>query len=310
MLEPEIQSECRPYAVWKTGFMLHIILFFVGLSFAVGSCDTILNEEDIDVVEANAQPERIGFTKIVEESLNVLKGHCVLFCGPFVFLESILSCVYFKEITEGCQSYIEDPMTSTLIYMLIVMGSISLATTCYCTYTTYLLVRSFKLSLPSMRNAELWQIERQRQRAQREGRRASDNAVDDEERQVAAVLGDIDEETLARIRELLVQDNEEEEGDSSSVSSSAGNQSSGNQYHNVVWYQDGQEDEVTDSSGEEYGDYYDEEDYSYGSEQSQEEGDDEASQLKWTEVQMRGSVNRIDNASLPNLSPINPSINE
>lgn len=45
-LESAEQSACKPYAVWKSAFLCHIILFFIAMSFAVGTCDTFLNEED------------------------------------------------------------------------------------------------------------------------------------------------------------------------------------------------------------------------------------------------------------------------
>ena len=45
-LEPAYKSECKPYAIWKSAFLCHIIFFFMALSFAVGTCDTFLNEDD------------------------------------------------------------------------------------------------------------------------------------------------------------------------------------------------------------------------------------------------------------------------
>lgn len=166
-LEDEIQSICRPYTIWKTMFFIHVILFFVGLSFAVGTCDTILNEEDTEIQVANMEPERQGFTKTVEQSLSVLRSHCVFFCGPFVLVESILSCFYYTDIIDNCQPYIKDPMTSTMVYILIAMGCISVCVSLYCGYTTYLFLKAAKNALPSMRNSELWQVERQRQRSNR-----------------------------------------------------------------------------------------------------------------------------------------------
>ena len=141
-------------------FLLHVNLFFIGLSFAVGTCDTFLNEDDLDILEANNEPEREYTTRIIETSLTVLKTHCAVFCGPFILIESILQAVYYKAITQGCQDYISDPMTSTMIYILIVLGCTSLGTCCYCSYHAYLVVRAAKRALPSMRNTELWPLER------------------------------------------------------------------------------------------------------------------------------------------------------
>ena len=93
--DEEAKSECKPYAVWKVGFLAHVILFFVSMSFAVGTCDTFLNEEDREIAEANAEEERESTTQLVEKSLSVLKVHCTVFCGPFVLVECILSCAYY-----------------------------------------------------------------------------------------------------------------------------------------------------------------------------------------------------------------------
>lgn len=101
-LTPEEQSICKPYAVWKTMFLFHINLFFVGLSFAVGTCDTFLNEDDMEILDANSEPEREYTTRIVETSLSVLKTHCAVFCGPFILVECILCMVYYTSITQGC----------------------------------------------------------------------------------------------------------------------------------------------------------------------------------------------------------------
>merc|ERR1719464_459948 len=68
-----------------------------------------------------------------------------------------------------------------MIYILIVLGCTSLGTCCYCSYHTYLVVRAAKRALPSMRNTELWPLERQRMQAENRrnaGRRR--NNSDDE----------------------------------------------------------------------------------------------------------------------------------
>lgn len=31
------QEKCFPYVVWKTGFLVHIVFFFICLSFSVGT---------------------------------------------------------------------------------------------------------------------------------------------------------------------------------------------------------------------------------------------------------------------------------
>ena len=94
-LDTEAQSECNPYAVWKTGFLAHIVLFFLSMSFALGTCDTFLNEEDREIELANNEQEREYMTRLIEKSIHVLKYNCMVFCGPFILVECILSCVYY-----------------------------------------------------------------------------------------------------------------------------------------------------------------------------------------------------------------------
>ena len=161
-LESAEQSQCKPYVFWKEGFLGHIILFFIAMSFAVGTCDTFLNEEDHEVAEANQEEVRESTTQLIEKSLSVLKIHCMIFCGPFVLVECILSCAYYQEILHGCQDIIDDPMTATLIYVIIVMGCISISACAYCTYMSTICVRAGKRALPSMRDINNWQAERQR----------------------------------------------------------------------------------------------------------------------------------------------------
>ena len=151
-------------------FLFHIIIFFIGLSFSVGTCDTFLNDEDVEISYTNELPERKPFTNIVEKSIEVLKTHCMLFCGPCLLVECILQCIYYSQITSNCQDYIEDPTTSTIVYIIIVMGCISVVTTLYCGYMSYILVKAARHALPSMRNPELWNEERMRQRNVRQRR--------------------------------------------------------------------------------------------------------------------------------------------
>ena len=101
-LSPAEQNDCKPYAFWKAGFLFHVILFFIAMSFAVGTCDTFLNEDDHEIQEANAEEERESTTQLVEKSLSVLKVNCMFFCGPFVLVECILSCAYYQSILHGC----------------------------------------------------------------------------------------------------------------------------------------------------------------------------------------------------------------
>jgi len=43
--------------------------------------------------------------------------------------------------------------------MLVIMGLISVAVSCYCGYMTVIFAKAAKTALPSMRNAQLWQAE-------------------------------------------------------------------------------------------------------------------------------------------------------
>ena len=153
---------CHPYALWKVGFLAHIVLFFMGLSFAVGTCDTFLNEDDLEIMEANTEPERQRTTSLIEKSLTVLKVNCMGFCGPVVLTECILCCIYYSQITQQCQEFLPDPMTSTLIYIIIVMGCISVTGCFYCVYMSSLGIKAAKRALPSMRNIQNWAAERER----------------------------------------------------------------------------------------------------------------------------------------------------
>lgn len=53
-------------------------------------------------------------------------------------------------------------MTSTIVYIIIVMGCISVVATLYCGYMSFVLVKAVRHALPSMRNPEMWNEERMR----------------------------------------------------------------------------------------------------------------------------------------------------
>ena len=101
-LSPAVQEICNPYVWWKEGFLLHVIFFFMALSFTIGTCDTILNEEDRVTLEANSEPERQKFTSCVKYATEVTKVQATIFCGPILLIECLLSGVYFQAITTHC----------------------------------------------------------------------------------------------------------------------------------------------------------------------------------------------------------------
>ena len=53
-------------------------------------------------------------------------------------------------------------MTAALINVIIVMGCISVGACAYCAYMSFLCVKAGKRALPSMRDVQNWQQERQR----------------------------------------------------------------------------------------------------------------------------------------------------
>ena len=115
----------------------------------------------------------------------------MFFCGPFILLECILCCAYYDKILHGCQEFIEDPMTATLIYMIIILGCLSLVGCLYCSYMSLICVKAGKRALPSMRDVALWQAER--------GRMIEENRI----RGRAA----IERENLRRAHEYIDEEN-------------------------------------------------------------------------------------------------------
>jgi hypothetical protein len=84
---------------------------------------------------------------MLENALDVVRVFCTVFCGPFILCECLISIFFYSDITTKCQ-YIEDPLTNILIYLLIVMGCISLTVTGFCCYMTFLLGRTIKEVYP------------------------------------------------------------------------------------------------------------------------------------------------------------------
>ena len=72
-------------------------------------------------------------------------------------------------------------MTATLIYVIIIMGCISISACLYCAYMSFLCVKAGKRALPSMRDVSNWQAERQRMI--QENRRLRQNNANIEELQ-------------------------------------------------------------------------------------------------------------------------------
>ena len=48
-LPPEGQSVCIPYVGWKISFLSNVILYFFGMAFGIGTCETFLNKVDPEI---------------------------------------------------------------------------------------------------------------------------------------------------------------------------------------------------------------------------------------------------------------------
>lgn len=98
----EDQQACHTYLIWKIVFLLHVIFFFISLSFSVGTAQSYLNEEE-NPDEENQDPavrrRRIQFDNMIEHSMDVVRIFCVMFCGPFLMVECILSLALYNKIT-------------------------------------------------------------------------------------------------------------------------------------------------------------------------------------------------------------------
>jgi uncharacterized membrane protein len=91
---------------------------------------------------------------MIENSLDVIRVFCLIFCGPTIMVECIMSIVYYSQILNGCQR-IPDAFTNILVYILIIMGCISLTVTAFCCYMTYLFGKTVKDVWPELRNPQV-----------------------------------------------------------------------------------------------------------------------------------------------------------
>ncbi len=84
----------------------------------------------------------------------MVRAFCLVFCGPFIMVECILSVVYYKSILGGCDG-ISDGFTNILVYILIIMGCVSITVTGFCCYMSFMLGKTVKECWPQIRNPEL-----------------------------------------------------------------------------------------------------------------------------------------------------------
>ena len=84
---------------------------------------------------------------MIENSLDVVRLFCLMFCGPVILVECILSIAFYNQIVTGCPK-IHDGFTNVLIYVLIITGCISMTVTAFCSYQTFLLGKTVKKVWP------------------------------------------------------------------------------------------------------------------------------------------------------------------
>lgn len=101
------------------------------------------NNRNQQALAANGSIYRLKFEKIVDSALDVIRVFCLMFCGPFILTECFISIFFYGRITSGCP-YIEDALTNILIYVLIVLGCISLTVSGFCCYMMFLLTKTIK----------------------------------------------------------------------------------------------------------------------------------------------------------------------
>ena len=96
---------------------------------------------------------------------------------------------------------------ASLLYVTILMGALSSVFTFYCCWMSVLLAKALKRALPTMRNQQLWQVERDRQREDRRrraqeivGEAEFDQLEQDEELQQRAVDFFMEARERARLR--------------------------------------------------------------------------------------------------------------
>lgn len=90
---------------------------------------------------------------MIENSLDVVRMFCLMFCGPFIMVECILSIVYYNKILHGCDK-ITDAFTNILVYILIIMGCISLTVSVFCCYMGFIVGKVVKERWPEIRNPQ------------------------------------------------------------------------------------------------------------------------------------------------------------
>jgi len=113
----------------------------------VGTAQSYLNEDEQRERNPHEHIYRLYFEKLVENSLDVVRVFCLMFCGPFIMIECLLSVVYYMDIINGC-SAISDSLTNIMVYVLIIFGCISVTVTAFCCYLSVVVGKEIKECWP------------------------------------------------------------------------------------------------------------------------------------------------------------------
>lgn len=111
----------------------------------MGTAQSYIDDDEISRRQALPSQHiyRLRFERMIENSLDVIRAFCLLFCGPFIMTECLLSVIFYSKILTGCKK-IPDGFVNVLVYVLIVMGCISLTVTAFCCYVGFVCGRTVK----------------------------------------------------------------------------------------------------------------------------------------------------------------------
>jgi len=131
--------------------LCHLILFFLCISFSVGTArgyvDENLSEREREaqnlLIPPNQRIIKLRFDKMIENSIDVMRVFCLLFCGPILFTECIMTMIFYSKIVNGC-SEIVDPFTNILVYLLIIVTVASLSFFTMCLLSLVLCYKKIK----------------------------------------------------------------------------------------------------------------------------------------------------------------------
>ena len=76
---------------------------------------------------------RLRFDKMIENSLDVVRLCCLSACGPVILGECLASIAFYSSVVNGCDK-IHDGFNNVMIYVVIILGCVSLTVTTLCCY--------------------------------------------------------------------------------------------------------------------------------------------------------------------------------